>query len=79
MPQLFDASLRITFDDRIRYRVLTDPAAVEHRLLAPDESIMEIKAVGAFPLWLAQALSECGIRPTSFSKYGEAFKASQGR
>ena len=77
-PQLFDDSLRITFDDRIRYRVLADPAAVEHQLLAPGESIMEVKAVGAFPLWLTRALSECGIRPTSFSKYGEAFKASRG-
>lgn len=78
-PQLFDDGLRITFDDRIRYRVLSDPEAVELHLLAPGESIMEIKAVGSFPLWLAQALSECDIRPTSFSKYGEAFKASQGR
>lgn len=35
---------------------------------------MEIKIPGAAPLWLSQALSENGIFPTSFSKYGESYK-----
>ena len=35
---------------------------------------MEIKIAGAMPLWLAEALSRCGIYPTSFSKYGKAYE-----
>ena len=36
---------------------------------------MEIKVAGGMPLWLAEALSELQIYPTSFSKYGNAYKA----
>lgn len=35
---------------------------------------MEIKIPGAAPMWLSHALSENGIFPTSFSKYGESYK-----
>ena len=35
---------------------------------------MEIKAQGAMPLWLTEALSELKIYPVSFSKYGMAAK-----
>ncbi len=46
-------------------------------LLDPGESIMEIKAIGAYPLWLAHALRQSEIYPMSFSKYGESFMASR--
>lgn len=36
-----------------------------------DYYIMEIKTIGALPLWLARSLSELKIYPTSFSKYYE--------
>ena len=35
---------------------------------------MEIKIPGAAPLWLARLLSENGVFPTSFSKYGAYYK-----
>ena len=35
---------------------------------------MEVKIIGAMPLWLAHALSELKIYKTSFSKYGRGFK-----
>lgn len=35
---------------------------------------MEVKISNAAPLWLAQALSEIGIFPVSFSKYGRAYE-----
>ena len=43
-------------------------------LLSPGGAILEIKAQGAMPLWLAEALSAGGIYKTSFSKYGEAYR-----
>ena len=47
-------------------------------LLEPGEAIVEIKAVGAYPLWLVEALNDCGAYPASFSKYGEAYKRCFG-
>lgn len=74
-PVEVDDSLRITFDDGIRYSQLAAGDLQEHALLDEGECIMEVKAVGSMPLWLVRAFSECGIKPTSFSKYGEAYKA----
>jgi hypothetical protein len=34
---------------------------------------MEIKVHGAFPLWLANILTELNIHPTSYSKYGNFY------
>lgn len=76
-PFELDDSLRITFDDDIRYCQLAAGDLQEHALLGEGECVMEVKAVGAMPLWLVRAFSECGIKPTSFSKYGESFKASR--
>lgn len=36
--------------------------------------LMEVKIANAAPLWLAEALSENGIFPISFSKCGRAFE-----
>ena len=69
--------LRVTFDRHIAWRRegvrLTAPAG-GRELLAPGWSLMEIKAADAMPFWLAAALSQNGIRQTSFSKYGEAYR-----
>lgn len=35
---------------------------------------MESKLPGATPLWFSKLLSEQGIYPTSFSKYGRVFE-----
>ena len=43
-------------------------------LLQPGQVLMEIKTPTAAPLWLAHALSELKIFPTSFSKYGTCYK-----
>jgi hypothetical protein len=37
------------------------------------EVMVEIKATGAFPMWLVDYLSKNKIRKTSFSKYGTAY------
>lgn len=72
-----DPDLRITFDSNIRYR--EDDLYLEHgdhgiQLLKKDSYLMELKIAGAIPLYLARALSESEIYPTSFSKYGNIYK-----
>ena len=69
--------LRITFDTRIVYGDLfaRDAGAAAHPLLPDGDAVMEIKSSGPFPLWLVRALDACEAYPTSFSKYGEAYRA----
>ena len=73
-----DRDLRITFDKNIRFRQedvsLTLPAGGQ-RILPEGESLMEIKAAAALPLWLVSELDTLGIYQSTFSKYGEAYKA----
>ncbi len=71
--------LRITFDSGIRWRCndvtlhsndhgdYLDTGISDYRL-------MEIKSFGAIPIEITGILSELGIYPTSFSKYGEIFR-----
>lgn len=71
--------LRITFDASIEYRDLfaTEASSLSAAsLLSSGEAVMEIKSAGPFPLWLVRALDECRAYPSSFSKYGEAYKRS---
>lgn len=72
-----DEELRITFDTAIRSRFEDLDLAMgdSGRLLLPKGNyLMEIKAAGAMPLWLARTLSELEIMPVSFSKYGNVYK-----
>ncbi len=75
-------ALRITFDSNIRWR--TDALDLStgtrgEKLMLPGEILMEIKIPGAVPVWLAHALSEAGIFPMHFSKYGLAYQTLLGR
>ena len=75
---LEDPQLRVTLDENIRYRTRDLSlfcGSGGELLTAPGERLMEIKVAGGMPLWLAEALSELQIYPTSFSKYGNAYKA----
>ena len=72
-----DPTLRLTLDREILWRT----EALDLRrgawgtsLLEPGQVLMEIKISNAAPLWLAEALSENGIFPVSFSKCGRAFE-----
>ena len=69
--------VRITFDTRLRARSGDlDLRLGDHGVpLLPEERfLMEIKVPGAAPLWLARLLSENGIFPVSFSKYGTYYR-----
>ena len=80
----FDAEnpdLRITFDTNIRARDIDcrlEKGSHGDYLLPEDAIMMEIKTGGAMPVWLAQALSQCGIVPGRFSKYGNAYLRNAG-
>lgn len=71
-----DNSLRVTLDWNICYRTQDLDLTVGpegEQLLRPQQSLLEIKAAAAMPVWLAQLLSEYQIRQSSFSKYGTAY------
>jgi len=71
-----DEELRVTFDTDIRFRVddvrLANPGGGQC-VLPEGKMLMEVKALGAMPLWLAGALSAHGVFPTTFSKFGVCY------
>ena len=72
-----DSGLRLTFDTAVRYRTnqLSPVYGNDGIPILPEDTVlMEIKTDGAMPLWLAHTLSQMEIYPTSFSKYGTAYR-----
>ncbi|HBU11197.1 MAG TPA: molecular chaperone [Clostridiales bacterium] len=70
-------AFRVTFDFKIRWRdydLRLSRGSGGAPLLAPGLCLMEIKTDGSIPLWLGRYLSQNGIYPTSFSKYGMCYK-----
>ena len=68
-----EGGLRVTFDIAIRGRDmdLSLDGPLEGALILPEGLVlMEVKTLGAMPLWLASTLSELAVYPASFSKYG---------
>ena len=68
-----DDALRVTFDHNIRWRshnFALSQGSWGTQLLGEDRVLMEIKAFGSLPIWLASLLAEEHIYPSSFSKYG---------
>lgn len=77
-----DPNLRITFDTNVRWNTesLDLRRPVKGNVIVKDgEYLMEIKVAEAMPLYLARALSEIGIFPASFSKYGRGYTEMIGR
>lgn len=72
-----NTGLRITFDTNLRYRTDRLDLTADTNgdlIINSDMCIMEIKALGAMPLFLTELLTQMKIRPGSFSKYGTAYK-----
>ena len=72
-----DGDLRLTIDRNPRYRtdgLSFDQAPIGLPLLAPGETILEVKVQDTIPLWLVRILSDGGIKHGSISKYGEAYR-----
>lgn len=72
-----DNNFRVTFDQHILCRLdelfLTKEISGSP-LIDDDQVLMEIKCVGAMPLWMAHFLSENQLFQVSFSKYGTAYQ-----
>lgn len=72
-----DPDFRITFDFKIRWRDEALDLALGDTgepLLQDDFCLMEVKALGAIPIWLTQLLANKEIYSSSFSKYGNCYK-----
>ncbi|MBR3139032.1 polyphosphate polymerase domain-containing protein [Candidatus Saccharibacteria bacterium] len=73
-----EEGLRITFDQKLRYRddKLTLNSKKNDKIYFEDDHniIMEIKAHGSLPLWLVKKMSELKIYPQRFSKIGRIYQ-----
>ena len=72
-----DKGFRMTLDRNVRYR--TDDLSLSspfggREILKPGQTLLEVKAEGAVPIWLVEILNREGIRKQSFSKYGRAYE-----
>ncbi len=69
--------IRITIDQNLRSRKehlkleLGDAGTLYFK---EKKYIMEVKTLGAMPIWFVRSLSDPGIYPTSFSKYGSIYQ-----
>ena len=73
--------IRITIDQNLTYRdydVDILSGVYGNKLVGEGKVVMEIKTPGEQPLWLKTILEKHGIEPKSFSKYGTAYRKSQG-
>ncbi len=70
-----EPDLRLTLDQNLRCRgeaLSLSQGDWGEPMLPPGRVMMEIKAPGALPFWLAEMLAGLGIYPCSFSKYQTA-------
>lgn len=73
-----DADFRVTFDENILWRdddLSLCSGIYGLPLLDSGQVLMEVKATNSIPLWMTALLSENQIHKTSFSKYGNAYRA----
>lgn len=71
-----DHEFRVTFDKNIRSRsnkLSLESGCWGDLLLEHGERIMEVKVMGAMPVWFVHILSELEIYSSSFSKYGSVY------
>lgn len=71
-----DRSFRLTFDSKIITRrdcLKLEAGSFGDELLEQEQYLMEVKILGAIPLWLVSILSDLEIYSTKFSKYGNEY------
>lgn len=67
---------RLTFDSEILardYDLKLEKGIYGSNIFEKDKYIMEIKTLGAIPIWFVKVLNQLKISPCGFSKYGEAY------
>ena len=73
-----DKDFRVTFDSTIlsrRENLSLKKGSYGKEILPKGYYLMEVKILGAMPLWLSNTLSELKIYNTHFSKYGNEYKS----
>ena len=68
---------RVTFDNEILARkndLNLEKGSYGENILGENKYIMEVKTLGALPIWFVKILDEEKIIPGSFSKYGTAYQ-----
>jgi len=77
-----DFEFRLTFDKNLRYRLedlRLELGDAGKKYFDQDMYILEVKCMGAMPLWFTRILSEKKIYPISFSKIGNIYKKIMGK
>ena len=72
-----DANFRVSFDTHITAVKLNEdlsPSGEPECLIDDNHCIMEIKALGGWPVWFSKLMSEKRIFHRRFSKYGAYYK-----
>jgi hypothetical protein len=72
-----DKDFRLTFDSKILTRrddLLLESGYYGDDILGEGQYLMEVKILGAMPIWFVDILSELKIYNTHFSKYGREFE-----
>lgn len=67
---------RLTFDNEILardYDLKLEKGIYGSNIFEKDKYVMEIKTLGAIPIWFVKVLNQLKISPCGFSKYGEAY------
>ena len=71
-----DSDFRLTFDSKILTRrdVLSlEAGCFGENILEKNQYLMEVKILGAMPIWFTNIISELEIYNTHFSKYGNEY------
>lgn len=72
-----DRDFRVTFDESIKTRrnnFYLGACDLGKYILDEGSKLLEIKILGAIPLWFTNILSELELYPRGFSKYGSEFE-----
>ncbi|MGN1327939.1 MAG: VTC domain-containing protein [Clostridia bacterium] len=67
---------RLTFDSNILardYDLKIEKGNYGDLILDKEKYIMEVKTLGAMPIWFVEILNKLNVCPCGFSKYGEAY------
>ena len=78
---ILDSSLRITIDTNLRsrrYDLKMELGDYGTSFFDTPHSIVEVKVLGAVPLWLSRIFTELQVYPRGFSKYGNIYKKESG-
>lgn len=71
-----DKDFRLTFDSKIltrRDNLSLEAGCFGQDILEENQYLMEVKILGAMPIWFTNILSELEIYNTHFSKYGNEY------